>query len=467
VNAVVVVIVAATVAALIGAFAMYAILPHPLVRDERRAIAAQLTIALGLGLGPLREAMPPFVAITVLNTTLLAGILLRAALLSPDADRRAATNVAVAGIAVNAIVFETMRQSDVSMRWRMVTSSVFIAAAVAFEVRNVLALTLGFRTRLPRALVLVDAALTVAHAWRIVHVLASPSDAPFLQQTVTNLPIFLAGVGSALMGALAFIAVRLERTHAAAIDAAARAARAEAERDVASRDHAETKRLLQERTDLIDLLAHEIRQPLNNASAALEAALEASKPDPAGGSARALLRAADVLARVISTLNNTLAAATRLAEEGQAVTRQPTDLRDIVELARLSFDESRLARVRVRIDALTTDAELDAGLVQLAVRNLIDNGLKFSPPGTRVELVVDELPTGDWRVRVTSVGHLERPSREVDVFAKRVRAVTGRSVEGAGLGLFIVRRVAELHGGAAFLEEADGQVTVGFSFAGA
>jgi signal transduction histidine kinase len=312
-----------------------------------------------------------------------------------------------------------------------------------------------------------------AHVGRIVTVLAREPEGPFLQQLGVQTPVFVGAVGSAIGGGLAFLAIRLELLQNEAVAAATRAARAEAERDATEREHRETKlahdetkRLLTERTDLIDLLAHEIRQPLNNASAALEAALEASKPDPAGASARALVRASNVLARVISTLNNTLAAATRLAEDAQAITRQPTDLRDIIELARLSFDESRIERIAVRVDALTTDAALDASLMQLAIRNLLDNALKFSPPGTRVQLVLDELESGDWRVRVTNVGHLERLSRDVDVFEKRVRGVTGRSVEGAGLGLFIVRRVAELHGGAASMEEADGQVTVGFSFAG-
>lgn len=463
---VVIVIIAATVAALVGALAMYAILPHPLTRDERHATVAQLVIALGLGVGPVREHLPPFVAITVLNTMIVGGVLLRAALLAPDDERAVTLRVFVVGAVTNAVIFETMRRLDTPIRWRIVASSALLISGILFEVRNVLATTRGLRTRLPHVLMLFDAVLAGAHAWRITAVLRHPSDMPFLQQTAPNLPVYLVAVGSAVMGALAFIAIHLERLQDTAVAAAARAARAEAERDAASRAHEATKRLLEERTDLIDLLAHEIRQPLNNASAALEAALEASRPDPAGTSARALVRASDVLARVISTLNNTLAAATRLAEYTKSITRQPTDLRDIVELARLSFDESRLDRIAVRIDALTTDAELDAALMQLAIRNLLDNALKFSPRGTAVHLVLDELESGDWRVRVTNVGHLERPSPSVDVFDKRVRGVTGRSVEGAGLGLFIVRRVAELHGGHASMEEADGHVTVGFSFAG-
>jgi signal transduction histidine kinase len=466
VTSLVIVISAATVAALVGALAMYAILPHPLTRDERHAIVAQLVIATGLGVGLFRDRLPPVIAITVLNTLIVGGALLRAALLAPDESRPAALRVFVVGAATNALVFETMRQLGTPIRWRIVASSVFLIATIAFEFRNVLATTRGLRTRLPRALLLVDAALVGAHAWRIVFVVRHPSELPFLQQSGPNLPVFLSAVGSAVLGALAFIAIHLERLQETAIAAAARAARAEAERDATSRAHEATKRLLAERTDLIDLLAHEIRQPLNNASAALEAALEASRPDPAGASARALVRASDVLARVISTLNNTLAAATRLAEDTQTITRQPADLRDIVELARLSFDESRLERISMRIEALTTDAELDAALMQLAVRNLLDNALKFSPRGTPVHLVLDEIESGDWRVRVTNQGHLERPSPSVDVFDKRVRGVTGRSVEGAGLGLYIVRRVAELHGGRASMEEADGQVTVGFSFAG-
>jgi signal transduction histidine kinase len=47
-----------------------------------------------------------------------------------------------------------------------------------------------------------------------------------------------------------------------------------------------------------------------------------------------------------------------------------------------------------------------------------------------------------------------------------VRGVSGRSIDGAGLGLFIVRRVSELHGGEPFfVASGDGVVTVGFTFA--
>lgn len=466
-------IVAAAVSTFVSGAATYAILPHPLTRSERTAVAAQFIVAVSLGISALRDYVPSFVTITVTNTVLTFGFLLRAASFAPEGEHERALRFTAFATVVTAIEFEAFRRFGVSLRWRVVASSVTTLVGGFLELTYVGRLALGLRTRLPRFVVLADSVLMAAHFARIVTVLTREPEGPFLQQLGVQVPVFLGGVGSAIGGGLAFLAIRLEVLQDEAVAAATRAARAEAERDATEREHRETrlahdetKRLLTERTDLIDLLAHEIRQPLNNASAALEAALEASKPDPAGASARALVRASNVLARVISTLNNTLAAATRLAEDAQAITRQPTDLRDIVELARLSFDESRIDRIAVRVDALTTDAELDASLMQLAVRNLLDNALKFSPPGTRVHLVLDELESGDWRVRVTNVGHLERLSHDVDVFEKRVRGVTGRSVEGAGLGLFIVRRVAELHGGTAFMQEADGQVTVGFSFAG-
>jgi len=287
-----------------------------------------------------------------------------------------------------------------------------------------------------------------------------------LSQTATHAPVVVAALVATLVGSLTFVAIHLERLQGAAVAAALRAARAEVERDATARAHDETKRLLVERTDLIDLLAHEIRQPLNNASAALEAAIAGSGTSSDRAAHAPMYRAADVLGRVISTLNNTLTAATRLAEETMTIARSPTDLRDIIELARLSFDERRAERIEVRVRSLSTDADLDVSLMQLAVRNLLDNALKFSPAGTPVILELAELESGDWQVLVTNDGHLERVSPSVDVFEKRVRGITGRSIEGAGLGLFIVRRVAELHGGAAFMFEEAGHAQVGFTFAG-
>ena len=94
-------------------------------------------------------------------------------------------------------------------------------------------------------------------------------------------------------------------------------------------------------------------------------------------------RAVLELARVISTLNNTLAAATMLVEETASIHRIRSDLRVSIELARLSFDVTRAARVSVHIASENAEAVIDATLIGLAIRNLLDNASPSSMEGTR------------------------------------------------------------------------------------
>ena len=83
--------------------------------------------------------------------------------------------------------------------------------------------------------------------------------------------------------------------------------------------------LLAERSQMLDVLAHEVRQPLNNASAALQSAsgaLAEVAEVPAGPVAHRLARAHAVLSQVTDSLDNTLAVATQLARPGPGAARR-------------------------------------------------------------------------------------------------------------------------------------------------
>jgi two-component system, OmpR family, sensor histidine kinase MprB len=90
-----------------------------------------------------------------------------------------------------------------------------------------------------------------------------------------------------------------------------------------------------------------------------------------------------------------------------------------------------------------------------AVRNLLDNAAKFSPPGTAVEV---SLGAGELAVRDHGPGI--GPSDLPHVFDRFYRAPSARGVPGSGLGLSIVRQVAERHGGTIRAEAARGGGTV-------
>ena len=123
-----------------------------------------------------------------------------------------------------------------------------------------------------------------------------------------------------------------------------------------------------------------------------------------------------------------------------------------VDLAEVDFAEvvaAALDGARRDWPAAVFKADLEPCLVaghaerlKTAVRNLLDNAAKFGPPGTPVEV---RLHAGELTVRDHGPGI--PPGDLPRVFDRFYRAASARGVPGSGLGLSIVRQVAEGHGG--------------------
>jgi len=93
--------------------------------------------------------------------------------------------------------------------------------------------------------------------------------------------------------------------------------------------------------------------------------------------------------------------------------------------------------------------------LQVAVRNLLDNAAKFGPSGAQVEV---RLRAGELTVRDHGPGIA--PADLPHVFDRFYRAPSARGIPGSGLGLSIVRQVAERHGGTVRAEAAPGAGTL-------
>jgi signal transduction histidine kinase len=214
----------------------------------------------------------------------------------------------------------------------------------------------------------------------------------------------------------------------------------------------ERDRMLGERDEMLRLLAHEVRQPLNNASAALENAYLAIRAQPGGEAAavgKPLERARQVLDHVMGTLNNALAAATMLTS-GATERMAEADVETLVALVVHDIDPSQRARVAVERTCGARTVSLQPVLMRLALRNLLSNALDYSPPGSPVRLriydseeplaivfeVCDQGPGVAPELLAAATGRMALPPEG-----------RSRSPAGAGLGLYIVRKVAELHGG--------------------
>jgi len=99
----------------------------------------------------------------------------------------------------------------------------------------------------------------------------------------------------------------------------------------------------------------------------------------------------------------------------------------------------------------------DPALLELVLQNLVSNALKFRRPDVpaRVEVTAEPDELG-WRVVVTDNG-IGIPAAEVErVFSFFHRLHQADDVPGTGLGLSLVRRVAERHGGEAGIENVPG-----------
>ncbi|RQP24906.1 hybrid sensor histidine kinase/response regulator [Piscinibacter terrae] len=212
----------------------------------------------------------------------------------------------------------------------------------------------------------------------------------------------------------------------------------------------ERDQMLADREDMLRLLAHEVRQPLNNASAALQsasAAIAGLGGEHNADIRRPLLRAEHVLDHVIGTLNNALAAATMLTS-GWTEPIADTDLDTLIGLVVHDMAAEDRSRITVESRTAMRTVQVQPLLMRLALSNLLSNALAYSPSGSPVQLRIrdgEEPPA--IVLEVADRGEGIAADLLPRVFDKGTRGRNALAKAGAGLGLYIVRKVVELHRG--------------------
>jgi PAS domain S-box-containing protein len=215
------------------------------------------------------------------------------------------------------------------------------------------------------------------------------------------------------------------------------------------REHAlERERSDQRKTDFIAMLAHELRSPLNVLISALQAFDETPDEKLRDELPAMCLRNARYMARLVEELLD-LSRISR--DELQVVPRRVTAqqvVRRAVELARPVLEEHHQVLdldLPERAIAVFVD---DVRLAQ-AIANLLDNAAKYSAAGGKVRLALRE--SGEQvEIEVRDSGAGIAPELLDKVFEPFVQGgpARQRARSGLGLGLALVRRIVELHGGA-------------------
>jgi two-component system sensor histidine kinase KdpD len=143
---------------------------------------------------------------------------------------------------------------------------------------------------------------------------------------------------------------------------------------------------------------------------------------------------------------------TRFEAGKPKLNRQWQPLEEIVG-AVLHRLQSRLEGRKVHVelpDALPLVA-IDGVLIEQVLANLLENAIKYTPPGTPLEISAAGA-TDRITVSVVDSGPGVRPGDERKVFDKFYRADPESAVGGAGLGLTICRAIVEAHGGEIWME---------------
>lgn len=189
--------------------------------------------------------------------------------------------------------------------------------------------------------------------------------------------------------------------------------------------------------------AHELRTPIAAIRMQAQVALGAGADDAARSHAlHATLAGCDRAARLVEQL---LALARLEAQNDNA--RVPTC--DAAQLTRAVLAElapTALARQQtVELDAPgPTPLAVDEMALRMLVRNLVDNALRYSPEGARVQVQIEPAPGHlTWQIDDSGPG-LDAAARQR--LGERFFRVLGSGQSGSGLGWSIVRRIAQVQG---------------------
>ncbi|MBD8563901.1 sensor histidine kinase N-terminal domain-containing protein [Oxalobacteraceae sp. CFBP 8763] len=191
--------------------------------------------------------------------------------------------------------------------------------------------------------------------------------------------------------------------------------------------------------------AHELRTPLAALRLQAQSLDRADTPEARQVAVGRLTAGIDRATRLVEQLL-ILARQEATAAEGSAAKTRPVDLADLAR--RTAADMASVAAAKgvdlglQQADPASVDGQPDA--LQILLRNLVDNAVKYTPGGGTVDISVLS-GAGTVAVQVEDSGPGIPPDERERVFDRFYR-VAGSEAAGSGLGLAIIKAIAERHG---------------------
>jgi two-component system, OmpR family, sensor kinase len=207
----------------------------------------------------------------------------------------------------------------------------------------------------------------------------------------------------------------------------------------------ETEGALQRQREFVADASHELRTPLTSILANLELLTEVLDGER-GEAASSALRSSQRMRRLVGDL-----LLLARADANRQLPHEPTDVsRVLVEVAAELGPVSDGHHLTIDADDAVVDGTRDE-LYRMTL-NLVENAIRHTPEGTHIRATVGAADNGEVVLAVQDDGPGVAPELREQIFERFVRGAGDRG-SSSGLGLSIVRAVAESHGGSVVLED--------------
>ncbi|MGD0516701.1 MAG: ATP-binding protein [Thermoguttaceae bacterium] len=227
------------------------------------------------------------------------------------------------------------------------------------------------------------------------------------------------------------------------------------------------KKLEKVRRDFVANVSHELRTPVTSIKGFVETLLDGAMNNP-----EELQRFLQIVATQTDRLNaiiEDLLTLSRIEQETEKaeIILAPGPIKNVldtaIEVCQMKASDKNI-QIELNCDE-TLQAPINPPLLEQAIINLLDNAVKYSPPGQTIHLSANNTDEGVViQVRDHGCGisreHLPR------IFERfyRVDKARSRKLGGTGLGLAIVKHIAQAHGGRASVESTVGEGSVFFIY---
>jgi len=219
------------------------------------------------------------------------------------------------------------------------------------------------------------------------------------------------------------------------------------------------------KTEFVSLAAHQLRTPLSAIKWALRMLLDGDLGKITDEQRDFVEKTYQSNERMIGLINDLLDV-TRI-EEGRYLYKPTLEsIENLIQFVVNAYKEE-MERKNLELDFKKPEKKLpravvDVEKIRLVVENLLDNAVRYTPPGGRVTIslrYVEKEKEIEFSIKDTGAGIPK--DQQARVFTKFFRGVNvmRMETEGSGLGLFIAKNIIEAHGGKIWFESEEGKGT--------